>query len=48
MTAAIKPEVVRYAVWFLDAAWPLKTVASLFDVTPKDLLNALDPEGATT
>jgi hypothetical protein len=46
--AAVEPEpraeiparVLRWAGWFLDASWPLKEVARLFDVAPDDLLDA--------
>ena len=38
-----RPQAVRYAAWFLDARWPLKTVATLFDLDPGQLIDALDP-----
>jgi hypothetical protein len=41
-----RPQAVRYAAWFLDARWPLKSVATLFDLDPAQLIDALDPPSA--
>ena len=45
--ATERPRAVQFASWFLEAEWPLRTVARLFDVSPRELLDALDPTGAT-
>jgi hypothetical protein len=39
---AVRPQVVRYATWFLDARWSLTTVAALFEVEPEALLSAVE------
>lgn len=41
----VKPQVVKWATWFLDARWPLGTVARLFDVDPEALLTAVENAG---
>ncbi|WP_312066274.1 hypothetical protein [Brevundimonas sp.] len=39
--SAVKPQVVRYARWFLAADWPLGLVARLFDLDPETLAEAV-------
>ena len=38
---AVPPRVVRWVRFFLNAGWPLKGVAALFDRDPLDLESAL-------
>ena len=40
-SAEVPPRVVRWAGWFLDARWPIATVAHLFDVRTADLRAAM-------
>ncbi|MBJ7446831.1 MAG: hypothetical protein JHC81_04790 [Brevundimonas sp.] len=38
----VSPDILRWARWFLDAQWPLTTVADLFDVSAASLIKGLN------